>query len=627
MVGSVDGRRDHLPLPRQPFSLEDGTAVSRAGDHGPLEAIEIVVDGEHVVDSPERRHPRRVGRHGRPSGRELTSPSRAPHERPSGARRRGARGGRRRLRVVVAVRRRKIGTTAARTTRRRACSGDVPAVDPSRHGDAATTAESDGRSSSACRRTDAGAEGSARRPRRPGRAPAGARSLRRRRRRRTCPRRRTAGSCTGPSRCSRSPAASAGRRRSHRHRARTDVHGRPRWSPDQVSAVARRVDAWPTRRPTAPLPGRSRRRRASTGSATPRAGSSTSARPRTSASRLSSYFQDIGEPARAHRHDGHHRGERRVDRRRDRGRGAPAGVLLDQGVRPALQREVPRRQVLPVARGDGRRGVPAGHGGPRGEEEGHPLLRPLLATPGRSARPSTSCCGSSRCAPAQQRRLQALRPDRPALPARLHRQVRGAVRRPGQRRGAPRDRRRLLRLHGRPAPARSSSALEREMYAASDGPRLREGGPAARRPRRPQPGAGEAGGRARRRHRRRRHRLRRGPARGRGADLPRARRPDPRPARLGRRPDRRRRHRRAVERLPPAALRRRVGDGDPARDPGAGRCRPTTLDPRAAGSPSCAAAGWRSGCRSAATSSRCRRPSPATPASRWRSTRPSAPAT
>ena len=36
------------------------------------------------------------------------------------------------------------------------------------------------------------------------------------------------------------------------------------------------------------------------------------------------------------------------------------------------------------------------------------------------------------------RGLQAGRPDRPPLPARLHRQVLGALRRPGQRRGAPR---------------------------------------------------------------------------------------------------------------------------------------------------------------------------------------------
>ena len=70
--------------------------------------------------------------------------------------------------------------------------------------------------------------------------------------------------------------------------------------------------------------------------------------------RLSSYFQDIGEPAPAHRDDGHHRGQRRVDGGQHRGRGAPAGVLLDQGVRPALQRQVPRRQVLPLARGHDR---------------------------------------------------------------------------------------------------------------------------------------------------------------------------------------------------------------------------------------------------------------------------------
>ena len=43
-------------------------------------------------------------------------------------------------------------------------------------------------------------------------------------------------------------------------------------------------------------------------------------------------------------------------------------------------------------------------------------------------------------------RLQAARPDRAAVPARLHRQVLGAVRRQGQRRRAPGDRRGLLRL-------------------------------------------------------------------------------------------------------------------------------------------------------------------------------------
>ncbi len=48
------------------------------------------------------------------------------------------------------------------------------------------------------------------------------------------------------------------------------------------------------------------------------------------------------------------------------------------------------------------------------------------------------------------RRLQAGRPDRPPLPARLHRQVLRAVRQAGHQRGTPGTRRGLLRLHVRP---------------------------------------------------------------------------------------------------------------------------------------------------------------------------------
>ena len=150
------------------------------------------------------------------------------------------------------------------------------------------------------------------------------------------------------------------------------------------------------------------------------------------------------------------------------------------------------------------------------------------------------------------------------VPARLHRQVLGAVRRQGHRRGAPRDRRRLLRLHGRPDHGRSSGGSSKEMYAASEAQdfekaaRLRDDLGAL------QQGAREAGGGARRRHRRRRDRARRGPARGRGADLLRPRRPDPRPARLGGRPGRGGRHRRAGRGLPaPALRRRRAGDAIP----------------------------------------------------------------
>ena len=81
---------------------------------------------------------------------------------------------------------------------------------------------------------------------------------------------------------------------------------------------------------------------------------------------------------------------RRLDDGRHRGRGAAAGVLLDQGVRPALQREVPRRQVLPLPRGHPQRGVPAGHRHARREAHGRALLRAVRARLGhpRDRRPA-----------------------------------------------------------------------------------------------------------------------------------------------------------------------------------------------------------------------------------------------
>ena len=229
------------------------------------------------------------------------------------------------------------------------------------------------------------------------------------------------------------------------------------------------------------------------------------------------------------------------------------------------------------------------------KKQGHPLLRPLQPRLGdpRDRRPAAAGLPD---ALVQQRRLQALRPDRPALPARLHRQVLGALRRQGQRRGAPRDRRRLLRLHGRPDRRRSSSASRRR---CTPPPRRSDFEKAARL--RDDLGALEqalekqavvlgdgtdADVIA----------LRRGPARGRGPDLLRARRPDPRPARLGRRPGRGGRHRRAgratscssctpasdgdaipreilVPALPPDAetFEELLGElrGEPGRDPGA----------------------------------------------------------
>ena len=140
------------------------------------------------------------------------------------------------------------------------------------------------------------------------------------------------------------------------------------------------------------------------------------------------------------------------------------------------------------------------------------------------------------CAPAA-RRLPARRADRPALPARLHRQVLGALRRPGR---PPRSTAGIVEdfcdfMAGADR-AVTCGASSSEMRQAAADLRLRAGRPAARRPRRAASGRWRSSAVVlRRRHRRRRRRPRRRRARGRRPGLPRARRPDPRPARLGRR--------------------------------------------------------------------------------------------
>ena len=126
------------------------------------------------------------------------------------------------------------------------------------------------------------------------------------------------------------------------------------------------------------------------------------------------------------------------------------------------------------------------------------------------------------------------------VPARLHRQVLGALRRPGHRRGAPRAGRGLLRLHGgqhRPLHQAAGARDARGRRRAG----VRAGRPAARRHPGAGAGDGEAGRGARRRHRLRRDRAGRGPARGGRPGVLRPRRPDPRPARLGGRQGRGRR--------------------------------------------------------------------------------------
>ncbi len=113
------------------------------------------------------------------------------------------------------------------------------------------------------------------------------------------------------------------------------------------------------------------------------------------------------------------------------------------------------------------RGVPARAGDARGQEARASATSARTPTPGRSARPSTCCCASSRCAPARAGVFRAPA-SRPAVPARLHRQVLRAVRRPGQRGHPPRDRRRLLRLHGRPDASAFMRRAGEDMSAAAD---------------------------------------------------------------------------------------------------------------------------------------------------------------
>ena len=236
---------------------------------------------------------------------------------------------------------------------------------------------------------------------------------------------------------------------------------------------------------------------------------------------------------------------RRVDRGRHRGRGAAARVLLDQGVRPAVQRQVPRRQVLPLPRRHAGRGVPPGPGHARRQAQGRPLLRALRARLGdpRDPRPAAAGLpGAHLLAPASSSAPAQI--GRPCLLGYI-----GKCSAPCVGRVTAEEHRAIAEdfcdfMAGdttRFITPRSSS----EMQAAAAEHGLRAGRPAARRPRGAAAGDGEERRRARRRHRRRRDRPRRGRARGRRPGLPRPRRPGPRPARLGRREGRGRRHRRA----------------------------------------------------------------------------------
>ena len=183
------------------------------------------------------------------------------------------------------------------------------------------------------------------------------------------------------------------------------------------------------------------------------------------------------------------------------------------------------------------------------QEEGRALLRSVRRTPGRSARPSTCCCGSSRSAPAPP--ASSRTPPSTGRPCLLG--YIGKCSAPCVGRVTAEEHRELAEEFCDFMAGRTGTylrRLEQQMTEAAEemeyerAARLRDDIEAL------QAGHGEERRRARRRHRRRPDRRRRGRAGGRRPDLPRPRRPGARPARLGHRQGRGRRHRAASSSTP-----------------------------------------------------------------------------
>ena len=204
--------------------------------------------------------------------------------------------------------------------------------------------------------------------------------------------------------------------------------------------------------------------------------------------RLNSYFADLARCTRAPRRWS-------PPRRRSSGRWCATEVEALQleyswikEFDPRFNVQVPRRQVLPVPRGDDGRGVPARAGDARRQAQGHPLLRPVRARLGdpRDRRPAAAGLPGPHLLG---RGVQARRPDRPALPARA---TSTSARRPASAGSAPRSTARSPRTSATSWPG-STDAHIRRLEKRDAGGRgragLRAGGPAARRHRGAEPGA------------------------------------------------------------------------------------------------------------------------------------------
>ena len=361
----------------------------------------------------------------------------------------------------------------------------------------------------------------------------------------------------------------------------------------------------PARSPTRPAP---------TSSRTPRAGSSTSARPSRLRQRLSNYFQNPGYAAPAHRADGGDGRDGRVDPGPQRGRGAHARVQPHQAAPAAVQHPAARRQELPVPRRHPRRRVAPGDGDAGRASARASATSGPTATPTPSARRSTCCCARSRSAPARDNKFDRHeRLGRPCLLFHIEKCAGpcvGEIDKPSVRRAG----RASCSTSSTATPTTIVKRLERQMRDAADELEFERAARLRDRLDRGAQGHREAadGGRPQRGPRRRsaspttssRPRCRCSSCAGAGWSAARAssstRSRTSTPAEL-------------VDPHPRGALLRRAAARRAQAGAGAGRARRPRRCTRSGCASSAGSQRRRSGCRSGATSGRCWRRSPATP--------------
>ena len=133
-----------------------------------------------------------------------------------------------------------------------------------------------------------------------------------------------------------------------------------------------------------------------------------------------------GDVARTHLPDGAGGRSRGVDRLPERGRRVLPRVQPHQAPPAALQHPPQGRQVVPVPRGDPRRGMAPRHGHARAAPQGCSVLRPVRARlrDPRDPRPAAAYVPDPYL---HQRQVRPSSPLGPAVPLRAHREVCGAL--------------------------------------------------------------------------------------------------------------------------------------------------------------------------------------------------------